>query len=205
MGPNIASTTMRRLWSMLAHINAQQVNFSKLGESLSVNYKTIRNYIDLLTDFYMVRQIQPWAGNTKKRLVKSPKIYIRDSGLTHRFLNVPDFETLWGHPAIGASWEAFILENIISQISNKWRYSYYRTNAGAEIDLVLEGPKNTVWAIEIKRSSAPKVTKGFHLACEDIQATHKFVIYPRNERFTLPYDIQVIGLIEFLNELKRTN
>ncbi len=201
MGPQIASTTMRRLWSMLAHNNAQQVNLSKLGESLGFNYKTIKNYIDTLTDFYMLRQIQPWSGNSKKRLVKAPKIYLRDSGLAHRFLNISDFESLLGHPAIGASWEAFILENILNQLSNKWRYSYYRTSAQAEVDLVLEGPKNEVWAIEIKRSSAPKVSKGFHYACTDIKATQKFIIYPGEDNFPIAHHIEVMSLIEFLKLL----
>lgn len=201
MGPKIAATTMRRLWSMLAHDNAQQVNYSKLGGSLGVSYKTIKNYIDTLTDFYMVRQIQPWAGNSKKRLVKAPKIYLRDSGLAHRFLNIADFESLLGHPAIGASWEGFVVENILNQLSDKWRYSYYRTTAQAEVDLVLEGPKNEVWAVEVKRSLAPKVTKGFHYACDDIQATRKYVIYSGNERFPLPNGVEVIGLIEFLQLL----
>jgi uncharacterized protein len=198
MGPQIAATTMRRLWSMLAHGNAQQVNYSKLGGSLGVSYKTIKSYIDTLTDFYMVRQIQPWAGNTKKRLIKAPKIYLRDSGLAHRFLNITDFESLLGHPAIGASWEGFVLENILNQLSDKWRYSYYRTTAQAEVDLVLEGPNNEVWAVEVKRSLTPKVTKGFHYACDDIQATRKYVIYSGNERFPLPNEVEVIGLIEFL-------
>ncbi len=201
MGPQIATTTMRQLWSMLAHGNAQQVNYSKLGESLGFSYKTIKNYIDTLTDFYMLRQIQPWSGNTKKRLVKAPRIYLRDSGLVHRFLNITDFESLLGHPAIGASWDGFVIENILNRLSGKWRYSYYRTSAQAEVDLVLEGPKNEVWAIEIKRSSAPKVTKGFHYACDDIKATHKFVIYPGEDRFPLGNEIEAMGIIEFLQLL----
>lgn len=201
MGPQIAATTMRRLWSMLAHNNAQQVNFSKLGESLGVNYKTIKNYIDTLTDFYMVRQVPPWSGNNKKRLVKSPKIYLRDTGLAHRFLNITDFESLLGHPCNGASWEAFILENILNNLSNKWRYSYYRTSAQAEIDLVLEGPNQQAWGIEVKRSSAPKVTKGFHLACDDIHATRKFVIYPGTEHFPLSKGIEALGIVAFLQLL----
>ena len=202
MGPQIAATTMRRLWSMLAHSNAQQVNFSRLGESLGVSYKTIKNYIDTLTDFYMVRQIQPWSGNSKKRLVKTPKLYLRDCGLAHRFLNIADFESLLGHPAIGASWEGFILENILNDLSNKWRYSYYRTSTQAEVDLVLEGPKKEIWAVEIKRSSAPKVSKGFHSACDDIKATRKFVIYPGEEQFPLPNEIVAMGLVEFLQLLE---
>ena len=201
MGPRVAATTMRRLWSMLAHNNAQQVNYSKLGASLGVSYKTVKNYIDTLTDFYMLRQIQPWAGNSKKRLVKAPKIYVRDSGLAHRMLNIPDIETLLGHPAIGASWDSFVIENILRTISDKWQHSFYRTSAQAEVDLVLEGPNRQVWAVEIKRSSAPTVTKGFHFACEDIRATKKFLIYPGTERFPLANDIEAMGLLAFLEML----
>jgi uncharacterized protein len=201
MGPRVAATTMRRLWSMLAHNNAQQVNYSTLGASLGVSYKTVKNYIDTLTDFYMLRQIQPWAGNSKKRLVKAPKIYLRDSGLAHRMLNIPDIETLLGHPAIGASWEGFVIENILRTISDKWQHSFYRTSAQAEVDLVLEGPHRQVWAVEIKRSSAPTVTKGFHFACADVRATRKFLIYPGNERFPLSNDIEAIGLLAFLEML----
>jgi len=201
MGPQVSAVTMRRLWSMLAHHHAQQVNLSQLGNSLGVNYKTVKNYMDTLTDFYMVRQIQPWAGNTKKRLVKAPKIYLRDTGLMHRLLNIPDFETLLGHPSIGSSWEGFIVENIINHLSDKWRYSYYRTSAQAEIDLVLEGPRREVWAIEIKCSIAPQVGKGFHLASQDIHATKRFVIYPGSERFPLGREIEPLSLIKFLQVL----
>jgi hypothetical protein len=201
MGPRVASTTMRRLWSMLAHNNAQQVNYSKLGANLGVSYKTVKNYIDTLTDFYMLRQVQPWAGNSKKRLVKAPRIYLRDSGLAHRMLNIPDSETLLGHPAIGASWESFVIENILRTLSDKWQHSFYRTSAQAEVDLVLEGPSRQVWAVEIKRSLAPKVSKGFHFASEDIRATRKFLVYPGNERFPLSNDVEAIGLIGFLEVL----
>ncbi len=201
MGPRVAATTMRRLWSMLAHNNAQQVNYSKLGASLGVSYKTVKNYIDTLTDFYMLRQIQPWAGNSKKRLVKAPKIYVRDSGLAHRMLNIPNFETLLGHPTIGASWESFVIENILRTISDKWQHSFYRTSAQAKVDLVLEGPNRQVWAVEIKRSSAPTVTKGFHYACADIVATRKFLIYPGTECFPLSNNIEAMGLLAFLEML----
>ena len=201
MGPQVSAVTMRRLWSMLAHHHAQQVNLSQLGNSLGVNYKTVKNYMDTLTDFYMVRQIQPWAGNSRKRLVKAPKIYLRDTGLMHRLLNIADFEALLGHPSIGASWEGFIVENIINNLSDKWRYSYYRTSAQAEIDLVLEGPRREVWAIEIKRSVAPHVRKGFHLASQDIHATKRFVIYPGSERFPLGREIEALNIIQFLKVL----
>jgi len=199
MGPHISATTMRRLWSMLAHNNSQQVNYSKLGESLGVSYKTIKNYIDLLTDFYMLQQLPPWSGNTKKRLVKAPKIYLRDSGLAHRFLNITDFEGLLGHPSIGASWEAYIVENITSHLTDHWRCSFYRTSAQAEIDLILEKESTHIWAIEIKRALAPKVSKGFHYGCDDIKATKKFVIYPGSDCFPLTHGIEVMGISDFLN------
>ncbi len=202
MGPHISATTMRRLWSMLAHNNSQQVNYSKLGESLGVSYKTVKSYIDTLTDFYMLRQLQPWSGNTKKRLVKAPKLYFRDSGLAHRFLMIPDFENLLGHPALGSSWEAYVIENILGQVSDKWRYSFYRTSSQAEIDLVLEGPEKQVWAIEVKRSSAPTLSKGFYYACDDISATHKFVIYPGDDKFPLANGVEAMGLLAFLQLLQ---
>jgi predicted AAA+ superfamily ATPase len=205
MGPHISATTMRRLWSMLAHNNSQQVNYSKLGESLGVSYKTIKSYIDTLTDFYMVRQLHPWSGNTKKRLVKAPKLYLRDSGLMHRFLTIVDFESLLGHPAIGASWEGYVVEQILNQVSDRWRSSFYRTSAQAEVDLILEGPNRQVWAIEVKRSLAPTVSKGFYYACDDIKATHRFVVYPGDERFPLAEGIEVMGLLGFLDVLNGKN
>jgi predicted AAA+ superfamily ATPase len=124
--------------------------------------------------------------------------------LAHRFLNITDFESLMGHSAIGASWEGFIIENILNRLSDKWRHSYYRTNTQAEIDLILKGPKKEIWPIEIKRSTAPKVSKCFHYASEDIKATRKFVIYSGTEQFPLPHGIEAMGLIEFLQRLKNS-
>lgn len=201
MGPKVPATRMKRFWTMLAHCHGQQVNMSSLGKSLEVDHKTVRFYLDILTDFYMVRQLRPWAGNTKKRLVKSPKVYLRDSGLLHVLLNISDYETLLGHPVLGASWEGFVLESIIQSLSNKWRYSYYRTSGQTELDLVLEGPRNEVFAIEIKRSIAPKVSKGFHSASDDIKATRKFVVYPGEDRFPLSHDTEAINLNAFFGEL----
>ena len=202
MGPKVPATRMKRFWTMLAHWHGQQVNMSSLGKSLEVDHKTIRSYLDILTDFYMVRQLQPWAGNTRKRLVKSPKVYIRDSGLLHSLLNISDYDTLLSHPVLGASWEGFVLESIIQGLSNKWQYSYYRTSGQTELDLVLEGPKNEVLAVEIKRSIAPKVSKGFHSASEDIKATRKIVVYPGEDKFPLSGDTEAINLNAFLAELR---
>jgi len=201
MGPKVPATRMKRFWMMLAHWHGQQVNMSSLGKSLEVDHKTIRSYLDILTDFYMVRQLQPWAGNTKKRLVKSPKVYLRDSGLLHFLLNISDYDTLLGHPVLGASWEGFVLESIIQSLSNKWQFSYYRTSGQTELDLVLEGPQNEVLAVEIKRSIAPKVSKGFHSASDDIKATRKFVVYSGEDRFPLTQDTEAISLSAFLAEL----
>lgn len=198
MGPQVSPTRMKRFWSMLAHYHGQQIVLSTLGKSLEVSHTTIKSYLDILTDFYMVRQIQPWAGNTKKRLVKSPKIYIRDSGILHNLLNISDFDSLLGHPVVGTSWEGFVAENIIVNLSDEWRFSYYRTTNQAEIDLVLEGPNKQVWAIEIKRSVAPSLNNRFHRACDDIGATKKFVIYSGTEQYPLTKDTEVIGLIDFL-------
>lgn len=202
MGPQVPATRMKRFWTMLAHYHGGQVNLSELGKSLEVSHTTIKSYLDILTDFYMVRQIQPWAGNIKKRLVKSPKIYLRDTGILHKLLNIADLESLLGHPVLGASWEGFIAENIITSISNKWQFSYFRTTTQAEIDLVLEGPGNEIWAIEIKRSAAPVISKGFHTACGDIGATRKFVVYAGTERFPMSGGTEAIGLIEFLQLIK---
>lgn len=202
MGPQVSATRMKRFWAMLAHYHGGQINLSELGKSLEVSHTTIKSYLDILTDFYMVRQIQPWAGNIKKRLVKSPKIYLRDTGILHKLLNIADFESLLGNPILGASWEGFVAENIITALSNKWRYSYYRTSTQAEIDLILEGPGNEIWAIEIKRSAAPALSKGFHTACEDVGATRKFVVYAGTEPFPMSGNTEAIGLIGFLQLIK---
>ncbi|GAB3349579.1 ATP-binding protein [Arachidicoccus ginsenosidivorans] len=201
MGPKVSAMRLKRFWTMLAHYQGQQVVTSDLGKSLGVSHTTIKSYMDILTDFYMIRQIQPWSGNSKKRLVKTPKTYLRDTGLLHSLLNISNFESLLGHPIIGVSWEGFVIENIISKLSNKWRYSYYRTTGKTEVDLVLETPNNELWAIEIKRSSAPTVGSGYYNACEDMGATHKFVIYPGTDHYPLGDEVEVMGLIELVERI----
>ncbi|SEA31781.1 hypothetical protein SAMN05192529_113100 [Arachidicoccus rhizosphaerae] len=203
MGPQISSVRLKRFWTMLAHYHGQQVVTTDLARSLGVSHTTIKAYMEILTDFYMIRQIQPWSGNTKKRLVKTPKTYLRDTGLLHSLLNISEFEALLGHPIIGTGWEGFVIENIVTQLSNKWRYSYYRTNDQTEVDLVLESPRNELWAIEVKRYSAPAIRMGFYNAYEDMGATHKFVIYPGSDRYPLNDETEVMGLIEFLKLLEK--
>ena len=179
------------------------MNLSSLGKSLDVSHTTARSYVDVLTDLYMLRQLPPWSGNTRKRLVKAPKIYLRDSGILHRILNIADFETLLGNPLLGHSWEGFVIENILNSLSDKWRYSYYRTSAQTEIDLVLEGPGRQVWAIEVKYTSAPKLGAGFHHACEDINASKKWVIYSGLERYPMAENTEAIGVLDFLTESRK--
>ncbi|MEZ4828402.1 MAG: ATP-binding protein [Bacteroidia bacterium] len=201
LGVAVSSTRMRRFWTMLSHLHGQQVNLSSLGKSLEVSHTTIRNYLDILTDLYMIRQLQPWAGNTKKRLVKSPKIYIRDSGLLHRLLSIAEYNDLMGHPVLGHSWEGFVIENILGNLADTWQASYYRRAEQTEIDLILERGTKEVWAIEIKRTTAPKAPPGFYRACEDIAATRKFVVYAGKDRFPLGNDTEAIGLVELLKLL----
>jgi predicted AAA+ superfamily ATPase len=205
MGVGIASEHLKRFWKMLAHYHGNQINFSELGRSLEFSHTTVKNYLDVLTDFYMVRQIQPWSGNLKKRLVKSPKIYIRDSGILHHLLRLSNFQDLLTNPLLGASWEGFVLENIINQLDNRWEYTYYRTATQVEIDLVLKTPDNEIWAIEIKRASAPKLSRGFYEACIDINATHKFIVNSQDDQYPFNSDVEVIGLGLFLKLIKSKN
>lgn len=202
LGIGISVSQLKRFWKMLAHYHGRQINLSELGRSLEVSHTTIRNYLDLLTDFYMVRQLTPWSGNIKKRLVKAPKVYIRDSGILHSLVQLQTMEDLFSHPVIGASWEGFVIENIINQLNNKWDYSYYRTATQAEIDLVLQTPDNEIWAVEIKRTAAPKLTRGFYEACRDVEATHKWVISANMDRYPLPHKVEVIGLFDFMRILQ---
>jgi predicted AAA+ superfamily ATPase len=203
-GPQVPATRMKRFWTMLAHYHGQQANLSTISKSLDVSHTTIKTYLDILQDFFMVRQVQPWSGNTKKRLVKTPKIYLRDSGLLHNLMNIHTFDHLLGHPVVGASWEGFVVENILNSISSSWTASYYRSSNQAEIDLVLEKNNQEVWAIEVKRSIAPSLSVGFHSACEDIGATKKIVVYSGKDRFPMKGEVEVIGLAEFLKMVAST-
>lgn len=202
MGVGIQPAQLKRFWKMLAHYNGNQINLSELGRSLELSHTTIKSHLDILTQFYMVRQLQPWSGNTKKRLVKSPKIYIRDTGILHSLHNISNEEMLMNHPNMGASWEGLVTESILSVLDNRWSFSYYRTATQQEIDLVLESPEGEVWAIEIKRASAPRLGRGFYEACKDIRATHKWIVNANNDQYPLNDGVEVIGLMQFLEVLK---
>jgi predicted AAA+ superfamily ATPase len=200
-GARIPATSLRLLWTMLAHNQGSQLNVAQLGANLGVAAPTAKRYLELLEDLLLVRSLRPWAGNIGKRLVKSPKVYIRDSGLTHALLNISTMDDLLGHPVVGASWEGFVIENILSVLSVSSTPWFYRTAAGAEIDLVIEqGGKKRI-AIEIKKSLSPKVSKGYHLGCEDIEATHRYVIYPGKEKFPLGDNTTAISLSELMETI----
>ena len=186
---------------MLAHAQGTPLNASRLAASLSVSSPTVARYIDLLVDLLLVRRLQPFHANLGKRLVKAPKIYVRDSGLLHALLAVPTRNALYDHPIVGASWEGFAIETLVN-CSPAWTSSfYYRTSAGAEIDLLLELPGSKLWAIEIKRSLSPKVERGFHSACDDLKPARRLVVYSGQERVLLPHGVEAVGLIELAKEL----
>ena len=194
-GQRIPAETLERLWTMLAHGQGALLNASKLAASLMVSSPTVAGYIDLLVDLLLVRRLRPFHANTKKRLVKSPKIYIRDSGLVHALLGLASYNALIGHPVAGASWEGFVIETLLVAAPPGTVAHFYRTQAGAEIDLVLELPSECApWAIEVKLGLAPSIDRGFYNACEDVAPQRAFVVYSGDDRYPLSADVEAIGL-----------
>ena len=202
LGPRVPAETLRRFWSMLAHNQGALFNAARLATSLAVSGQSVARYLDLMVDLLLVRRLPPWSSNAGKRLVKSPKVYVRDSGLVHALLGITTLEDLAGHPVAGLSWEGLIIEALIAAAPRGTNAHFYRTAAGAEIDLLLTLPGNRQWAIEIKRSLAPKVEKGFHLACADLEPYRACVVYPGKERFPLAANIEAMGLDEAIAGLK---
>ena len=156
-----------------------------------------------MVDLLLVRRLKPWTYNVGKRLVRSPKVYVRDSGITHALLNVTDHNQLLGHPVVGGSWEGFVIENILSVSPPGVQPFYYGTPGGAEVDLILEFSAKTKWAIEIKRSSSPSVSKGFHIACDDIKPERRYVVYSGTDQFSLGNNITAISLADIMHEVMR--
>lgn len=202
-GPRIPAETLERLWIMLAHNQGQFLNASRLAASLSISSPTVSSYIDLLVDLLLVRRLQPYHSNVKKRLVKSPRIYVRDSGITHALLGIMDYNQLSGHPVFGASWEGFVIENLLAFISDSTVASLYRTSAGAEIDLILKFSSGSTWAIEIKSGLRTKLEKGFYHALEDIQPDRSFVVYAGKDRYPITEETEAISLVEMVHELSQ--
>lgn len=204
-GPRIAAETLRRFWGMLAHHQGGLLNTAQFARNLGVDAKTAASYLDLLVDLLLVRRLPPWHANLGKRLVKSHKVYVRDSGLVHALLAIQDKETLLSHPVVGQSWECFVIENLLTSAPAEVQGYFYRSSGGAEIDLLLSWPDGTLWAVEIKRSLTPKVERGFHAACSDLSPARKFVVYPGTERFRIAADIEVISLADMALELTEGN
>ncbi len=197
LGFQIPALQLKRLLVMCAHNQGQLINYSKLGESLGLTHPTIRRYMDLLEQTFILRTVLPFEANVKKRLVKSPKVFVRDSGLVHQLLAIPDFNSLLGNPVFGSSWEGVVVENVIVNHPD-WNYYFYRTATGDELDLILEKGNQRI-AIECKASTAPKLTKGFYRALEVVQPQQTFVIIPTQVSYEIAPNITICGLSEFLN------
>ncbi len=199
-GFNIPALAVRRLWQMCAHNHGRLLNSSRLGESLGVSHNTIRNYIDILEQTFMVRIVYPCETNLKKRLIKSPKVYIRDTGILNALLDIRTFNDLLGHPVYGPSWEGLVLEQVIGECPD-WRPGFYRTSSGAEIDFILEKGSKRI-AVECKVSSAPEVSKGFILSLKDLKISKAWIIAPVKESYPVRDNIMVGNLFEFIDTLK---
>lgn len=201
LGPRIAAETLRRFWTMLAHHQSGLLNATDFGRSLGVDVKTVINYLDLLVDLLLVRRLEPWHSNSGKRLVKTPRIYVRDSGIVHSLLGLTDIDDVLGHPVAGASWEGFVIESLIAASPEGTSANFYRSSGGAEIDLLLTLPGGDIWAIEVKRSMAPRVGRGFHSACLDIAPARRCVVYPGSESYPGSEGIEIMSLANLGNAL----
>lgn len=204
-GLRIPAETLRRFWTMLAHLQGSLFNASKLATSMAVSAQSVARYLDLLVDLMLVRRLEPWQTNVGKRLIKSPKVFVRDTGVTHALLNIHTDIDLLGHPVVGGSWESFCIENLIQAAPKDSQANFYRTSGGAEIDLVLTLPTGQIWAFEIKRTTSPKVAKGFHIAADDIGADRRVLVYANQHETPAPNDLTAMPLQNAMQLLKNTN
>lgn len=200
-GPRVPAAALERLWTMLAHNQGAILNASWLAQALEVSAQSVTRYIDLLVDLLLVRRLTPLRANVGKRLVKSPKVYVRDSGLVHALLGIPSSIELAGHPVVGRSWEGWVIETLLSALPWPSSASFYRTSAGAEVDLVIEHANGQTWAIEIKRSLSAKVSRGFHTARQDLNPDRTFVAYAGDECYPMAKGVEAIGVRELATRL----
>jgi predicted AAA+ superfamily ATPase len=200
LGPRIPATSLRRLWTMLAHLQGSLLNYSQLSTALAISGQLVHRYVDILCDLMLLRRLAAWHGNVGKRLVKSPKVYVRDSGLVHALLGLTNYESVLSHPVAGLSWEGFVIEQIMSAAPSL-DYSFYRTAQGAEADLVIDFRHGQVWVVEIKRSSAPTVSKGFHQAAVDVNAHRKILVAPVEQTYQMKDNIEVMSVQTLIAEL----
>ena len=202
LGPRLPAESLRRFWTMLAHCQGSPVNGPTLASNLSLSVPTIHRYVDILGDLLLLRSLRPWSGNIGKRLVKTPKTYVRDSGLCHALLNIGSLDELLGHPVVGTSWEGFVIENLLSVAPRRVTPWFYRTHAGAEIDLVLEVTPQQRIAIEIKRTLTPKLTKSFTAACADLEPTERYFVYAGEEPYPLAKDVTAMPLLKMMERIQ---
>lgn len=202
-GTRIPAETLRRMWTMLAHQQGGLLDVSQLGKNLMLDAKTVHRYLDMLVDLMLLRRVQPWHSNTGKRLVKSPKVYVRDSGLVHALLGIGTHDALLSHPVVGNSWEGFALETLINAAPLNTSRGFYRTSNGAEVDLLLDIPGHGLWAMEVKRGAASKPRRGFYSACEDLQPVKRWLVYPGAETYPVGDGVQVIGLRALIGVIQR--
>lgn len=191
-GPRVGAETLRRLWTMLAHRQGAPLNAAELAGSLGITGVSVARYLDLLVDLLLVRRLPPASSNVGKRLVRSPRVYVRDSGLVHTLLQIPERDALLGHPVAGSSWEGYVVEQLLQVADTGVDAAYYRATGGAEVDLVLTWPSGRRWAIEIKRTTTPKLGRGFHSAVADIQPDEAFVACPVDDPFPLGEGVTAI-------------
>lgn len=199
LGIRVPTPQIRRFMEMAACTHGQIWNHNKIAASMGVSNPTVHHYMDILTETFILRQLQPYAANIKKRLVKSPKVYFRDSGLLHSLLNIRNINELSGHPSLGASWEGFVVEQILALLPAGWQSFYYRTHAGSEMDLFLIGPKNRRIAVEIKYGLNPALTRGFKEAFSDLRCTQGFMVFPGKDSYPLSTKIRALPITELPN------
>jgi len=199
LGPKIESETLRRFWTMMAHNQGELLNGARLATNLGVSTPTIFRYLAIFSDLFLIRILRPWYQNVGKRLVKSPKVYIRDSGVLHTLLQIETLDSLLSHPVVGGSWEGFVIENIASILNNRMSLWYYRTAAGAEIDLLIENGHEKI-AVEIKRSLAPVPSKGFYNAIQDLDISKAYIVYPGHDQYSRTDNVEVISLAGILQK-----
>ena len=200
-GLRAPAETLRRFWTMLSHRQGSIFNAAELARSLGVSAPTVNRYADTLVDMMLLRRVQPWFVNVRKRLIKTPRLFIRDSGVVHTLLNLRSLDDLLGHPVAGASWEGFVVENLIGVAPRGTDAFFYRTRAGAEIDLLLHLPNSESWAVEVKRSTAPRVPKGFRIATEDVEAARRFIVHPGTDTYPLTEGVTAISLPALMERL----
>jgi predicted AAA+ superfamily ATPase len=191
-GVRVAATALQRFWTMVAHYHGQVWNSAEPARSLGVSESTTRRYLDLLTDAFMIRQLPPYYANLKKRQVKSPKIYVRDSGLLHQLLGIDSMKSLYSHPKAGASWEGFVIEQLLMTEPHDEVF-FWATHQGAEIDLILRRG-DALYGIECKRADTPRITPSIRIALEDLKLKHVFVLYPGIQRFPLAGQVEAVPL-----------